>query len=398
MEIEEGLSLLLEQIKPQEKTLSVPLLSACGMVTAQDIISPMMVPPFPKSAMDGYAVKASETMGASKEHPVFLQVAGELLAGDYKSYTYQAGTAIRVMTGSYLPDGYDAVIKQEDTDYGEDTVQLYTSVSQYQNYCQIGEDIRKGQVVVPQNTRLAPVSIGLLASIGMERVTVYEPIKVAILSTGTELCKVGAPLANGKIYNSISYLLSAALQKEGVTVTGQGICADDEELLSQSVHKALMSADMLITTGAVSVGKKDIIPKVLDSMGAKRLFWRCNIQPGTPTMASILDGKPILSLSGNPYAALANFELYFWEALAHFMHSRSYAPRVETAVLQSDYPKVNRMRRLIRAYADHGNVTLPNGVHASSVIYNLTQCNCMIDLEAGRQVSKGDTVKIRYLR
>ena len=175
-------------------------------------------------------------------------------------------------------------------------------------------------------------------------------------------------------------------------------CADEESLLARKIQDALAVSDMLITTGAVSVGKKDIVPGVLDKIGAHILFRRANIQPGTPTTASVYQDKLILSLSGNPYAAYANFELYFWPLLATMLHSESFEVRTDTAILQSDYPKINRMRRLIRARAENGNVYLPTKVHASSVINNLLECNCMIDLEANRKVSIGDTVKIRYFK
>ena len=154
----------------------------------------------------------------------------------------------------------------------------------------------------------------------------------------------------------------------------------------------------MITTGAVSVGKKDIVPVVLGQIGAQILFRRANIQPGTPTTASVYQDKLILSLSGNPYAAYANFELYFWPLLASMLHNAAYDVKVDTAILQSEYTKVNKMRRLIRARAQDGYVYLPAQVHASSVINNLLECNCMIDLEANRKVSIGDTVKIRYFK
>lgn len=398
LEIEECLSLMLERVKPQKEVCEVPIIMACGMVSARDVISNRMVPPFSKSAMDGYAVCAMDLVGASFANPVNLRVKGELLAGDYEEYIYEKNTAIRVMTGAFLPEGYDAVVRQEDTDYGEEAVQVYTQVKPFTNYCNAGEDIKCGQVIVHQNTRLQPVHIGLLASIGMEKVVVYKPIKVAVLSTGTELTEVGQPLGRGKIYNNIAYLLAAAMQQEGIQINFMQNCADEENSLACKLAEALGTADMVITTGGVSVGKKDIVPKVLADMGADILFRRADIQPGTPTTASVLKDKLILSLSGNPYAAYANFELYFWKLLAKMMHHESFNVAMGTAILQSEYPKINRCRRLIRAREEHGNVYLPTQVHASSVIHNLTDCNCFIDLEADRKVSVGDRVTIRYIK
>ena len=169
-------------------------------------------------------------------------------------------------------------------------------------------------------------------------------------------------------------------------------------VLKDMIIDAIANSDMVITTGAVSVGKKDIVPKVLEDIGADILFRRANIQPGTPTTASVFQNKLILSLSGNPYAALANFELYFWPCLAKMMHSDTFLPVIEEAVLQNDYDKVNRLRRLIRAYVDKGNVYLPTNTHSSSVIMNLTKCNCFIELEPDRRVFVGDTVKVRHFK
>lgn len=398
LEIEECLERLLNEVKPKDAVITVHITECQGMVLAKDVVAEMMVPPFPKSAMDGYAVLASDIAGASGENPVKLKVAGELLAGDFKKIQYEKDSAVRVMTGSYIPEGYDAVIRQEDTDYGESEVNVYASVLPFANYCRIGEDIQKGDVVINKNTRLSSVHVGLLASLGVEWVCVYEPVRTAIISTGTEVTEVGKPLLPGKIYNSIAYMLAADIKREGLLVCSMETCADEEELLLEKIKTALEKADIVITTGAVSVGKKDIIPKVLNSAGARFLFRRANIQPGTPTLASVLDDKVILSLSGNPYAAIANFELYFWPAAAKMMHHESYDVKKSKAILASDYPKVNKVRRLIRAFATEGKVYIPSPVHASSVIHNLTECNCFIDLEAGRKVTVGDEVSIRYFK
>lgn len=398
LEIEECQQLLLNEIKPKNTTRMVHITECQGMVLASDIVAEMPVPPFPKSAMDGYAVQAFDTLGAAKEHPMKLKVAGELLAGDYQSIPYKKNTAVRVMTGSFIPAGYDAVIRQEDTDYGETEVTLYSSVTAYANYCKVGEDIKKGDMVIKKDTRLTSVHIGLLASLGVEWLCVYEPAAVAIISTGTEITEVGKPLLPGKIYNSIAYMLAADIKKEKLLVSSMETCVDDEELLVKKITDALEKADIIITTGAVSVGKKDIIPKVLEKAGARILFRHANIQPGTPTLASVCNHKVILSLSGNPYAAAANFELYFWQAMAKMMHHDSFQVKMSKAVLVSDYPKVNKMRRLIRAFAKDGRVFIPSPVHASSVISNLTECNCFIDLEAGRKVVPGDEVTIRYFK
>lgn len=401
MEIEECLERLLDAadlMHSEKNTEIVDLCEAEGRVCARDIFSEMMVPPFPKSAMDGYAVRTEEVLAASRENPVRLKVLGELCAGDYVEHEYQPLSAVRVMTGAYVPQGFDAVIRQEDTDYGMDEVQIFKGVPPYGNYCKAGEDIEMGQLLVPARTRLTPLHIGLLASVGHGKVEVVKPVTVAILSTGTELCTVGQELAPGKIYNNIAYILQAAIRREGMRVVSVETCADETGLLENKLKAAAGQAQIIITTGAVSVGKKDIIPEVTERLGARVLFRRANIQPGTPTMASSLEGRILLNLSGNPYAALANFEIYFWPLVAKMMNNASYEPVVTTAVLDCEYHKANKMRRLLRAYASGGKVTMPSGVHASSVIHNLVECNCFIDLEAGRVVECGDVVTVRFCK
>ncbi|MCH5342680.1 MAG: molybdopterin molybdotransferase MoeA [Acetatifactor sp.] len=398
MEIEECMERLLAEADAIEETEWVDIDKVCGRVCADNVLSGMMVPHFPKSAMDGYAVKAEEVMRTSQDEPVKLKVLGELCAGDFIPFLHEPMSAVRVMTGAYVPEGFDAVIRQEDTDYGEKEVAVYRGVSQYTNYCKVGEDLQKGQILVPKRMRLTPLHIGLLASVGNSEIEVIRPVKVSILSTGSELCTVDEALAPGKIYNSIAYILQTAIRQEGLSVVSVQTCTDEEELLTQTIREMAEEADILITTGGVSVGKKDLIPEVLRALGAKVLFQGANIQPGTPTMASKYENTLLLHLSGNPYAALANFELYFWPLVAKMMGNESYTPKCSTAVLACEYPKINKMRRLIRAYAEAGEVTIPSEVHASSVIHNLAECNCFIDLEAGRAVQKGDTVKIRFYK
>lgn len=397
-ELEECLEALLAEIKPIDQTEYVTLEDACDRVLSEDIFADMMIPPYPKSAMDGYAVRAEDTAGADREHPIRLQVAGELFAGDHVQIPCRSGYAVRVMTGSYVPEGYDAVIRQEDTDYGEEQVQIYRSITAGTNYCCVGEDIRKGEQIFTQGTHLTALHIGLLASLGIHKVPVYERIKCSILSTGSELMAPGTPLLPGKIYNSIAYMLRASMEKWGISVPCMEICGDEKELLKEQLQRALQLADIVITTGGVSVGKKDLLPDVLEELGAEKIFSHANIQPGTPTIGSVLDGKVILSLSGNPYAAYANFEYYFWELAAYFTQDASLKVRRERAVLSDPYPKINRLRRFVRAYAEDGRVTLPTAVHASSVLSNMRDCNCFIDIEPGRELHPGDEVRIRYFK
>ncbi len=398
MEIEECVRRLLEKVTPVSETERVHLTKACGRVAAKDICAAEPVPAFPKSAMDGYAVRASDIAHASKENPIVLNVLGENCAGDCNELPYVPNSAVRVMTGAYIPEGFDAVIRQEDTDYGMERVAVYASVKSYANYCKVGEDMKAGEIAVQKDSLIMPLQVGLLASTGMESVDVYRQLRVALISTGSELMPIGTALEKGKIYNSILYILKAAVEREGFVVSYERVCADEELSLERMLAEAADCADIVITTGGVSVGKKDLLPAVLERAGAKRLFARANIQPGTPTIGSVLNGTPILSLSGNPYAAVVNFEIYFWEIAAAMTRNDALKPVIRTAVLKSDYPKINQLRRFVRAYEENGEVSLPVKTHASSVISNMTQCNCYLDIAEGTALSAGDTVTVRKMR
>ena len=394
IEVSEAVKLLLDNSKVCDEYITVDIQDACGMVSYEDIKAPINVPHFPKSAMDGYAVCAKDIETATANMPVKLKVVCELLAGDYKDVEYTKNTAVRVMTGALVPDGYDCVVRQEDTDYGEDFVNIYKAIGSYTNYCKIGEDIKKDSVIIKAGEIIRDVHIGLMASLGIAKLKIKRPLNVAIIATGTELVDLDNELTVGKIYNSTSYILSSKIKKYKQNVIASLRCDDEEKELAELIDRYAVEADLIITTGGVSVGKKDIIEAVLTNMGARNLFMKLNIQPGTPTKAFIYKGIPILNLSGNPYAALANFELFFYKYLAHYMGNLSYENEIKEAVLDSEYNKVNKNRRLLRAYYSDGYVRLVDNIHASSVIANLTECNCFIDLKANIEVKKGDIVKV----
>lgn len=396
--IEEALARVLDRVSMTTGEEIIGTADCCGRVLAEDVAATVNVPPFNRSAMDGYAVRAEEIHGACRQQPVSLEVVSELSAGDFEEISYREGTCVRVMTGAYVPDGYDAVVKQEDTDFGEDTVRIFKEVSSMENYSPMGEDIEKGDVILKKGTLLSPLHMGMAASVGTSYLKVKRPLRTVIISTGSELTEPGSPLEKGKIYGSIAYMLSGAIKSRGLEVAGILQCGDSGEEAVSLINRWIDKVDIVITTGAVSVGKKDFIPDALREMGAEKVFSGADIQPGTPTMASILKGKPILSLSGNPYAAMANFEIYFWDIAAKIMGCDDLKSKKAHATFLGSYGKINRRRRLIRAKEAEGRVWLPSDIHHSSVISNMTECNCFIDLEAGRKPVEGEEVRIIYIK
>lgn len=395
LQLEEAAAALRNAVEVKEKIVKLPILKARGRVLADDIIAPIAVPSFPKSAMDGYAVRSAEIREASLDNPVKLKVIGELCAGEHHLATSPlGGDAVRVMTGSLIPGAYDAVVKQEDTDYGEESVTIYAPVKPYQNYSRVGEDISQGELVMKKYTRVTSLQIGLLASLGIAAIRVLEPPRVAIITTGTELEEPGIPLEEAHIYNSLNYLLSSRIDACGFTVISAGNCDDDIEALERAVAGLIEASDVIITTGGVSVGKKDLIPELIDRLNAACLFQGVNIRPGLHTRAALYGGKVLLCLSGNPYAAYAHFELLFRPLAAKLMNNDIFEPKKTFAKLKNSYPKRNQIRCLVRAHFENGEVTLPVQAHYSSVISNLVSCNCFIDMEAGKEYMEGESVTV----
>lgn len=377
IELEVAIDCLLAHENFQIPTKSIPLTEALHQRLVSDCYAPMPVPSFNRSAMDGYAIKASQTRGATKENPIKLPVLTEVVAGQAPTSRIETKGAVRIMTGAMIPDGFDSVIRQEDTDYGEDTVEIYKPIKPGTNYSKVGEDIQKGQLLIKKNTVLTPIHLGILASLGIQWVEVVCPLKVGIISTGSELAPLGKPLMPGQIYDSNSYVLAARLQELQVDVVFMKHVSDDILTASALIKQGIDEVDILITTGGVSVGKKDIMHEVMKHLNAKRIFWRVKMRPGTPVLASLYRDKIILSLSGNPFAALTTFELLFRPLLGA---QASYQRKVAT--LQDDFPKSSPQRRFVRGYYTEGHVFLPTNSHASSVLSSMLDCNCLIDIPA----------------
>lgn len=398
IEVEEAIEQLLKAAGSINENEIVSILDAGGRVAAQSIYAPMSVPPFPKSAMDGYAIRSSDSQGAQKENPVYLKVIGQMVAGEAADIKPKQKEALRIMTGAYIPEGFDCVVKQEDTDYGEEQAQIYKQMEPFSNYCKVGEDLKKGQLVLEKNTRLSSAHIGILASLGISKVLVRRKLKVGILSTGSELMDLDQPLAPSKIYNSCGYTLASSLKSAGIDVVFMENCEDDTAYLTKSIQEGCKKADILLTTGGISVGKKDLIPEVITEMGAERLFQKVNMKPGTPVLANQYQNVMILSFSGNPFAALTNFQIFFWPLAAKMMQNEEYNSIAKEAVIAEGKLKKNELRRFVRAFEKNGRVYLPSSVHSSSVLSNMVKCNCLIDQLPHKELTAGDQVRILYLK
>ncbi len=286
------------------------LLEAYNRVLSEDIISALDIPGFNRSTMDGYAVKAQDTVGADENQPVTLKVTGALNIGEQPQIKVENGEAVEIVTGAPMPEGADAVVMIEDTEHEDSELHLYAAVTSNENVMKKGSDIKKDAVVLKKGQVLGSSEIGVLAALGLKSVKVQKIPVVAVLSTGGEVTELGRELQAGKIYDINAYSLSTAVIESGGKPVYFGVVPDDKAALSKAMQTAVASADMVITSGGVSVGPRDYTPQILDSLGKPGIVvYGIAVKPGKPTTVGFIGDKPVFSLPGNPTSALLIFYL-----------------------------------------------------------------------------------------
>lgn len=408
MTMETGISVeraieLIEQNTLPVGTERIEATRAHGRILAEDVCAPISQPPWPRSPLDGYALRAADSAGASKDAPRMLRVVDTIYAGGWSEVTVQPGECVRLMTGAPIPVGCDCVIRQEDTDLGAERVKIYKALSAWDNYCKIGDDFLKGDKLLPAGTKLNGNALGVLASAGLhrddERLTVYKRVRCAVLCTGDELVPNAVrPLPPGKIYSSNEAVLSSRLSELGMElIVVRGEFTDDPAALAAAIREAAGTADVIFTTGGVSVGAKDILHETLPLLNADRVFWQVCLKPGSPMMFSIYNGKPLLSLSGNPFAASATFELFGRVLLSVRSGDASLRAQVVTAELDTPFEKFGRGRRFVRSVFRDGHVTIPQG-HSSGQLASAVGTNCLAEIPpADAPLRAGSTVRVWLL-
>lgn len=287
------------------------------------------------------------------------------------------------MTGAPIPEGADCVIMQEDTDYGENTVEIYQSVGAWQNICEQGEDFHRGDVLIQRGELLNPACIGVLASVGRAEAVVYKKPRVLLLSTGDELLLPGEPIRRGAIYNSNLYVLQAQLFSWGAEIVYAGQSSDQPEAVAEIFRKYRNQVDLIVTTGGVSVGKKDIMHDVFRMLDMEQIFWRVDIKPGMPTLAGDYLGIPVMALSGNPFGVVVSSQLFIRTVLCKMTGDPGLEMKWREAILTNEYRKSSKARRFVRSkYAD-GYVRIVDGVNGNGTLSTVCQCNCLLDIPAG---------------
>lgn len=335
---EEAQKIVLDQTIELE-AVETELLNALGLILAEDIVSPEKIPPFDNSAMDGFAVVAGDTAAASSETPAHLIVLEDEPAGTVSTKRVTSGTAVRIMTGAPIPKGADAVVKVEDTEGSRDLIEVLHPAEEGENVRRAGEDVGLGETVLRKGALLGPAEIGLLASLGKSRVKVFRPAKAAIITTGDELLEIDQPLVPGKIRNSNAYALEAQVREIHAEPVGLGIVEDTKEAVTARIREGLEKADVVLTTGGVSVGEYDVVKDVMTSMGASLKFWKVAQKPGKPLAFWTIEGKLVFGLPGNPVASMVCFEEYVRPAIRMMMgHQKLFRPEAD-AILREDIKK-----------------------------------------------------------
>lgn len=378
----------------------VALLTALHRVTAEAVIAPRHIPLDDNSAMDGYAVRHADVAGATRDQPATLTVLDILPAGKTPRHAIVPGTAIKIMTGAPLPVGADTVVQVEHTDGSDTWVQIYRAPRLGSNLRRRGEDIRTGDIVLETQTFLRPAELGVLASVGKAQVLVYQQPRVAILATGDEIIDPGEPDTQGKVLNSNSYTLAGQSTEVGGQPLLLGVAPDDRALLSALMASGLR-ADVLLTSGGVSVGTFDYVRDCLETFGFEARFWTVAVRPGSPATFGMVGRVPVFSLPGNPVASMVTFELFVRPALRKMTgHHDLFRPRV-TALMQDEVDKRRGVRTLLRGILQQGDgaaTVTTTGPQGSGILRSMSLANCLIDLpEDIEHVRPGTPVEVMLL-
>ena len=375
----------------------VPLAESVGRRLTSDIRSAFPQPPFDRSPLDGYAVVAADVASATPDTPVKLQVVDKLWAGMPARVGVKRGQAVRLMTGCMIPSGADAVIRQEDTDLGVEIVQIFRPVASGKNICYRGEEYGTDALLLRRENRVDAASVAVAAGAGFTQLRVRRRARAVILTTGDEVRQPGTVLPAGKIYDSNTAYLSARLHQLGVETVAALTQEDDLTALSAALRHYAGEVDLILTTGGVSVGEKDLLEQAVKAAGAEVIFHGIDIKPGMPTLFAVLGNARLLGLSGNPFSAVVPFELLLRPMLAEMTGDPEPLLRADTAIAAQGFDKASPSRRFLRAFCKQGRV-YPPAAQSNGQMRSMIGCNCLIDVPAGSgAIRPGDPVRILWL-
>jgi molybdopterin molybdotransferase len=404
--VSEACDAILREITPLD-TEVIGLREALGRVLAEDVRSPLALPPWDNASMDGYAVRAADVRSASSASPRTLTVVATIAAGMSSQTPVGPGEAMRIMTGAPVPPGADSVIRVEDTDAGATTVRIQSDRDALRNIRPRGEDVAEGDLAAASGTELFPGHVGFLASIGSKQLRVYRRPRVAVLASGDELVDVDRfdeVLASGgvaaKIVSSNSYSLEAAVRQAGAEPISLGFVGDDPVALRERL--VACECDLLLTTGGVSVGEFDYTRSVLAELGATHRFWRVRIRPGAPVGFGLLRGTPWLGLPGNPVSTLVTFELFARPAIRKMMGHALLFRRPAPVRLGESVTIAAPLTHFLRAEVSRRQgelVARLTGPQGSGLLSSMARANALLIVGPDRtRIEAGEVVDALILR
>jgi molybdopterin molybdotransferase len=399
--VAEHLARILDVVEPLSP-LALGLMDAHGCVLTEDVVAPAPLPGFDNSAVDGYAVRRDDVLQASEDSPVVLPVTGDVAAGPASPLRVSAGACVRIMTGAMVPAGADAVLPVEWTDGGVATVTVRRAPAAGANIRRAGEDVAEGETVLAAGTHVGAVQIGLAAAVGRSRLLVRPRPRVVVVSTGSELVEAGQPLSPGRIVDANSPALTAAAVEAGAIAYRVGIVPDDPRALAATLEDQLVRADVLVTSGGVSVGAYDVVKEVLSRLGTVS-FDKVAMQPGMPQGFGTIgpDSTPVFGLPGNPVSALVSFEAFVRPALRKMIGAtpleRPRVRAVTTAALTSPSAKRSFLRVQL-SVEDGAYVVTPVSGPGSHLLAGLSRANALAVVPEGvERVPPGDIVEVLVL-
>jgi molybdopterin molybdotransferase len=397
--VEEARRIILGSLCPMG-TEMVSLPEALGRVLAETAVAPWDIPPRDNSAMDGYAVRASDVACATSRRPITLKVLESIPAGRVGRRARRPGTAARIMTGAPVPAGADAVIRVEDTEGDGNEVRVRVAVKAGTDIRRAAEDVRAGKKVIEAGSVLTPAAIGMLAALGRASVRVTQRPRVAVLSTGDELVEVDGDRRDGKIIATNTYSLSAQVREAGALPVALALAPDTPEAIESRFREA-MSCDVIISSGGVSVGAYDFVKGVLEGLGSEMKFWRVAMKPGYPLIFGLLQGKPAFGLPGNPVSCMVSFEQFVRPSLLKMMgHRDLFRPVVRARLRESLRQKPGRLT-FVRARVSReasGLSVVSTGNQSSGVLLSMVRANGLLLFPADKtELPEGSEVEVQII-
>jgi len=395
LELEQALEQILSAV-PAPTTENVPVGEALGRILTDPILSPLDLPVFDNSAMDGYAVRAEDIVGARADAPVRLRVTGRVAAGESFSGEVSSGSCVRLFTGSPLPRGADAVVMQEDTMIPQNApleILVLEPARPGENVRRQGEDIRKGTVLGQPGDGVGFAQVALLSAAGVARLQVGRRPRVGVLASGSELKELGEPLGPGQIYESNRVMLSSLVQRAGAMARVLPLVPDALEATRGALERAFSDCDAVLTSGGVSVGEMDFLKQAFADAGGDLQFWKVAIRPGRPFVFGRRKGKLLFGLPGNPVSALVTFLLLVRPALLRWQGATELALPAYPGVLAEPLSNPGNRRHFMRVRMDPGGKVYSAGAQASHMLSSLARAHGLIDaapevsLPAGALVS-----------